>query len=201
MQESAPLPTPKRFKPAIDVRSAKFLPGKPVFITRKKSRGKFAVGIRYERKVHEHLALLALGVPGLNYVESPWIEFEDASGTRYCQLDGLLLDKTNRSALIYEVKYKHIANAWWQLTQLYEPVVRVLLPTYRPICLMEIVHWHDPQVTFPQRYDLTSSPLKVPHANKVAVCIFNPRTHRGIQSDGCHERESVREAAGAERNA
>lgn len=199
MTESARPPTPKRFKPAIDVRSARFLPGKPAFITRKKSRGKFAVGIRYERKVHEHLALLALGVPGLQYIESPWIEFEDRSGQRYCQLDGLLIDTRAMAAIIYEVKYKHIANAWWQLTQLYEPVVRKLLPEYRPICLMEVVHWHDPQVSFPERYDLTSSPLKVPHANKVAVCIFNPKTHGRLQPHGHNEREGLRQASGAER--
>jgi hypothetical protein len=127
-------------------------------------------------------------------MESPWIEFYDRSGRRYCQLDGLMIDNRGKAALIYEVKYKHVSNAWWQLTQLYEPVVRVLFPELRPICLMEVVHWHDPAEHFPERYDFTDSLLRVPHANKVAVCIFNPKRAHGTFADRRHGSEGLREA-------
>ncbi len=133
---------------------------------------------------------MALGIAELIYLESPWIEFTDRSGRRYCQLDGLLLDSRG-SALIYEVKYKHTVNAWWQLTQLYEPVVRVLFPSHRPICLMEVVHWHDPAEHFPERYDFTDSLLRVPHANKVAVCIFNPKRSNGVQPNGRYDSQGA----------
>jgi hypothetical protein len=133
------------------------------------------VGVRYEANVREHLGLLACGVPDLEYIESPWVEFQDASGRRWCQPDALLVDKLQRAVIIAEVKYQHTQDAWWQLVHLYRPVVAVLFPQYNPIAMLEIVHWHDPKVEWPERYDLTDSPLRIPHVNKVAVCIFNSR--------------------------
>lgn len=192
------LATPKKFKPAIEVVRARLLPGKPDFIKRKRSRGRYAVGIRYERKVHEHLAQLSLGLPNLEYLQGPWVEFWDQRGHRYCQPDALLVDRVQKAIVIYEVKYQHTADAWWQLVHLYRPVISVIYPEYRPIALMEIVHWHDPSVVFPERYDFTRSPLKVPHANTVAVHIFNPKRNGRVVADGHHEREGAGQAAGAE---
>lgn len=145
--------------------------------------------------MHEHLALLALGNAQLEYRQSPWMEFVDRSGRRWCQLDGLLINSLAPAACIYEVKYKHTADAWWQLTQLYLPVVRVALPAIRLISLCEIVHWHDPQVDFPQRYDLTDSPLRIPHAHRIAVCIFNPKNPNRLLTHGGDERKGAGQTA------
>lgn len=172
----------KRSKPAVDVNWARILPHQPAFIKRKKSRGRYAVGVRYEREVQDHLSLLALAMPSVEYIESPWIEFCDKSGKRWCQPDLLLVDKIQKAVVIGEVKYQHTVDAWWQLRYLYQPVVAVLFPHFRPIALIEIVHWHDPQIQWPERYDLTDSPFRIPHANKVAVCIFNPKRRRSAHS-------------------
>lgn len=190
----------KRYRPATEVKWAKLLPHQPVFIKRKKSRGKYAVGVRYERQVQEHLALLALARPNFEYLESPWIEYEDESGKRWCQPDGLIVSST--AIIIAEIKYQHTIDAWWQLVHLYRPVVKVLFPNHRPVCLLEIVHWHDPAVAWPERYDLTDSPLRIPQANKIAVHIFNPsRQHRfaGLSQSGHSGREGSSTAAGEER--
>lgn len=190
--------TPKRYRPAVNVKWAKILPGQPAFIKRKRASAKYRAGIKYEREVHDHLSLLALAKPWLKYVESPWIEFEDDSGRRWCQADALLVDDKQKAVVIAEVKYQHTADAWWQLVHLYRPVVAVLYPTHRPICLLEIVHYYDPQVQWPERFDLTNSPFVIPHANRVAVHIFNPKRRRsrtgpsdGLALDGHTLSQSV----------
>lgn len=188
----------KRFRPATNIKWAKLLDAQPPFIQRKRSRGKYAVGIRYERKVQEELGLLALGMEGLRYLESPWIEFEDESGRRWCQADGILLDRRQQAALIYEIKYRHCLEAWWQLTWLYEPVVRVLFPDYPITARMEICHWHDPAVAFPQGYDLTESPLQLPKRSRVAVCIFNPGRKRRVPTPGPSSSEGDGQISGSD---
>jgi len=172
MTESQSPQASKRFRPAVNVRWAKLLKGQPPFIRRKKAKGKYAVGVRYERQVHEYLALLALSRT-FDYIESPWIEYEDENGKRWCQPDALMV--SDNAVAIVEVKYQHIADAWWQLVHLYRPVVSVLYPRHRPICLLEIVHWFDPKTAWPEKFSLTDSPLRIPQANKVAVHIFNPK--------------------------
>ena len=176
----------KRFLPATNVRWAKILAHQPPFIRRKKSKGRFAVGVRYETKAQEALELAALGLRGLQYLRSPWIEFQDDNGRRWCQADAILLNHDQRALIIYEIKYRHCAEAWWQLTHLYEPVVKALFPAYPVVCRMEVVHWFDPAVEFPEAFDRTESPLLIPKRNRVAVCIFNPgrRNQGGFSGAG-----------------
>ena len=155
------------------VSSARLLPERPPFIKRGKSFGRFAVGTRYERKVQEYLALLVLGRAELDLIPSPWIEFQDSSGRRWCQPDAVILERSGGIGVIYEVKYQHTEQAWWQLKCLYQPVLHVLFPETH-FGLMELVHWHDPLIHFPEPYDLTSSPWRIPSASRIAVHIFNP---------------------------
>lgn len=141
------------------------------------------------------MAILTYGT-GLEYRPSQWVYFRDRNGPRWCQMDALLVDRSSSRCIIYEVKYQHTPDAWWQLRELYLPVLRVALPSVSSIGLCEVVHWHDPAVRFPERYDFTNTPLKVPHVNTVAVHIFNPRRaalrqdvmvasgHNGGEGDG-----------------
>ena len=185
--------TAKRFRPATFVRWAKLRAKQPAFIKRKRSRGRFAVGVRYERQVRDYLSLLALGKEGVECRESQWFEFEDSNGRRWCECDFLLIDRKQKTAIIYEVKYQHCMEAWWQLRELYYPVVQAAFPGYT-IGLMEVVHWHDPAITFPQGYDLTDSPLRIPRSSKVAVFIYNPKRSRlpsGLATTGRDGGEGV----------
>ena len=194
--------SPRKFRPAGIVTYAKLLPGQPPFIKRQRAKGRYAVGTRYEDQVHEWMELQVLGRPGLEYHKGPWFEFHDQAGRRWCQPDGILLDRAQDAAVIYEVKYQHTPDAWWQLRELYLPVVRKAMPKLRVVGLCEIVHWHDPGVKFPERYDLTPDPFKIPHANTVAVYILNPKRPRprgGVQLDGHRSSKSNGEAVGRER--
>ena len=133
--------------------------------------------MRYERQVLRHLSLLVLGKEDLTLRPGPWIEFIDRSGKRWCQPDAFLLSVKNNYCFIYEVKYQHTADAWWQLTQLYAPVLAVLYP-WMQFGLVEICHWHDPLVKFPEPYDLTDSPFRIPNGRRVAVHIWSGKRHQ-----------------------
>lgn len=165
----------RRFIAAVGVQSAQRLQQAPPFIRRGRPTGRFAVGIRYEREVHEYLALLALGRPDLEYVPSPWFQYQDKSGRRWCQPDALIFKPESRVGIVYEAKYQHIADAWWQLTQLYVPVLQRAYPLITTWGMVEICHWHDPSVTFPEKYELTSDPLTVRNSARVSVHIYNPK--------------------------
>ena len=174
-------PPPKGFFAAVGVRSVKLLSEQPPFIRRGRSTGRFAVGVRYERKVMAHLALLALEKPTVEFVQGPWFQFLDKSGRRWCQADALAIDRQRKIGVIWEVKYQHTSAAWWQLRWLYEPVLRVLEPSIH-FGLVEICHWHDPATIFPEYYDLTNDPFRVPDASRIAVHIWNPNRDRSVVS-------------------
>lgn len=199
MVQSQTYPLLKKFKPAGSVRRAEWTQ-RPPWIKQHRLTGRFAQGMKYERQVREHLALLVLGQAALDYREGPWIVFWNDYGRRFCQPDALLLDQSNRVCIVYEVKYQHCVDAWFQLRELYCPVVQRLLPGWT-VGLMEICHWHDPQVVFPQAYSLTRSPLRIPKANEVAVCIFNPK--RGgfsrVLEDGRGDSESSSQGSRGQR--
>lgn len=167
-------PPPKRFVAAVGVRSARFLPSKPPFIKRGRSVGRYAVGIRYEREVHELLELHCLGKPEFVLKLGPWLEFTDRSGRRWCQPDALLLSTQRKECLICEIKYQHTPDAWWQLTQLYQPVLAVALPGYT-FGLVEIVHWFDPLIQWPEQVRFAAHLSSVTFNGPAFIHICNPR--------------------------
>ena len=149
-------PPPRGFKPARTITWAHLRPGPPSFIKRKRPRGRKALGVRYERKVLDHLETSA----SLPLLRSPWIEFGELEQgrPRWCQPDGLLLDPWEGRIVLLEVKYQHTADAWWQLTQLYSPVLQKLLPQW-DICKVEVVKWFDPATSFPEKPLLLPDPV------------------------------------------
>ena len=83
-------------------------------------RGAKLEGVRYERRVAKALALA-----GLKFSHGKWWEFEDWAGRGVCQTD--FVGKVGDSAVVLEVKYSWTQEAWWQLDQLYIPVLRMAL--------------------------------------------------------------------------
>ena len=117
----------------------------PPFVnTNVKPRGRKRLGVKYEQAVQREL----ISRFAERYTPSPWIRFADTNGSHWCQPDGIL-QLTPDCAIIVEVKYQHTIDAWYQLRQLYEPVVRALLPeTY--LATLEIVRWYDCATAFPE---------------------------------------------------
>lgn len=140
--------------------------------SRRKLRGALRTGLRYEHKAQEYLSDL---YPG-RYVPSPWIVFSSVENTRprWIQPDGLLIDLLKGIVYIVEIKYRHCAEAWFQLTNIYQPVVSHLFPSslwdYR---LVEVVSWFDGSQYFPgkavKRGDIEKS-----KPDEITVHIWRP---------------------------
>lgn len=176
-QQSASLrlqscPAPRNFRPAGAVDWAHPDEHPPPFLLRpRRYRGRRALGIRYERKVHDYLNGACGGVER-SYFPSEWFKFASGESVRWCQPDGLILHLREGIVTVVEVKYQHTPDAWFQLRELYEPVLRVAMPGWR-FALLEVVKWYDPSTFFPERVVLCADPLQAP-LGAVGVHIWNP---------------------------
>lgn len=132
----------------------------PAYLTRpRRYTGRRAQGVRYERKAQEYLGGLAPPAVCAAYVPSQWWRFADAGAVRWCQTDGLFLLPARGLAIVVEVKYQHTPDAWFQLRELYAPVVgRALGPAWE-LALVEVVKWFDPSTFFPEKFVMCPDPL------------------------------------------
>jgi hypothetical protein len=84
----------------------------------------------------------------------------------------LLLDIERRKVLIIEIKYSHTSDAFWQMENVYCPVVKRFFPEGWGISTVEVVKWYDPSVVCPRKVTLRESLLDV-KPNEFAVHILN----------------------------
>lgn len=117
----------------------------PFSVNTKTRKPGAARGIRYERAVHKRL----MKEYGSLWQPSPWFCYksEKEEKRKFCQLDGILHLPGGGKVLV-EAKYSHCSDAYFQLTNLYLPVIRYLYPE-EPLVLCEVVKWYDPAVEFP----------------------------------------------------
>lgn len=116
-------------------------------------RGARRQGVLYEWRVQGHLQELW----GELYFPSPWFFFTERGRPRWCQPDGLHFDLRAGTCTIVEIKYRHCPEAWQQLSLLYRPVLRKLMPRWK-FPLLEVVKWHDPAVKMPCAVHLRDEP-------------------------------------------
>lgn len=117
-----------------------------------KSTPSQAAGLRYEKKWHE----FAANHYGTSYqtFEDRQIAFSDeVYGWRTCRPDGLFWDEGRRQLLIFEVKIRHTADAYWQLEKLYKPVLSHFYIGIDKV-LIEVTKSFDPSTPFPCEYHL-----------------------------------------------
>ena len=137
-----------------------------------KKRGKAREGLRYEKKVHEEFTRR---YPSL-YVPSLWLEYENAKDSylHRCQPDGLLFNFPLSRIIVIEVKLKHTAQAYYQLRNLYLPVLSLIFPpSLWELVPCEVVKWFDPSTTFPSPTRLCREPLYASRGKNFNVHIFN----------------------------
>lgn len=86
-----------------------------------------------------------------NYIPSQWFAYFWNGRIRYAQLDGILILDESQTLVIVEIKYTHTANAYWQIENLYYPLLREFLGEGNPwrIATLEICKWYDPATAFP----------------------------------------------------
>ena len=116
----------------------------PPFTTKStRLKPSFARGLRYEKKVckalsKEYAAFWRSGC---------WFQYqaERDKRSRYCQVDGLL---DAACLVVCEVKLRHTPEAYFQLFNLYLPVVQAAYPG-RDLALCEVTKWYDSSTEFP----------------------------------------------------
>lgn len=146
---AAEAPRPPGFRPAGGVRAAWSLGegpfGRTPLAASRQATPAQRAGLRYERKVKAELQK-RLGEafrPGL------WFKFESDSeaSPRWCQVDGLMVQQDH--VTIFEMKTRNFPEAWWQLHELYVPVVRRAFYA-KTVATVLICRTFDPMVRFPQ---------------------------------------------------
>ena len=154
------------------VQWARFAKTAPNFAIDKRRRGAKGRGIRYEKAVQKYLQSLFGGW----YITSPWLMYcLDDQKRRWCQPDGLIVRPDKGRIIVQETKLQHCSAAYFQLEDLYYPVLRTLFPeTDWDIRMLEICKWYDPEIPFPGNHHLRPHPYQV-QANEIGVLIWNPR--------------------------
>lgn len=101
-------------------------------------------GIRYEAGFHK---LLNSQHP-CDYAtfRDQMFTFQTPKGPRWCKPDGLLLFGGDRG-ILFEVKYRHTSDSWWQLWKLYKPVVERFYGIEVICC--EVCKFFDPGIEYP----------------------------------------------------
>ena len=159
---------PSGFRPAGRVLAANF--AVPPALRKRRYTGRRAEGVKYEKRVHEYMGDLY----GDKYIANPWLKFFSAGQAwRWCQPDAILLDPFKGKLVIVEVKYQHTSDAWWQVKQLYFPVLSIIFPPQLwkyEFC--EVVKWYDPDTSFPEPTVLAND-IAMPH-EAFKVHIYHP---------------------------
>lgn len=93
---------------------------------------------------------------------------------RWCQPDGLYIDLRAGIVTIVEIKLKHTDAAWFQLHELYAPVVgRCFGTALWNLRFCEIVRWYDPSIPFPGRHYLRPR-IEETRPGETGVVIWSP---------------------------
>lgn len=158
---SAPsLPPPRGFKPVEHAYDVVQLPRNPHPPSRTRSGAKLA-GLRYEKKIKEHLTRTF----GADAILAPWFSFSDGGKRRCCSPDALI--RRGDHFVIVEIKIRHVVDSWWQLRHLYLPV----LEQWRPMSqfrLLTIVGSYDPSTFYPEITPLVYDFAEIPE-DRIAV--------------------------------
>ena len=142
---------------SVPPRGFKSLRGEPSSVSidlsaRETARGVSAAqqaGLRFERKINARLEEKL----GNKWNYQPRLAFRDGRGEkRVCIPDGIII--APEYSIVVEIKISHMAEAWWQLNELYLPVLKKLNPL--PWKMLEIVKTYDPAVEFPVEVNLVT---------------------------------------------
>lgn len=151
---------PTKFTPAGEVSQTRWLDDTPAFVRKAQARkvsGAKLAGMKYEKLVHNELAERYDG----QYMPGPWIQFQSGTSSvwRPVQPDGLIIDVNLGRITIVEIKLRHTKRAWWQLRQLYQPVVRHAFKSADwEIGICEVFKWFHVGERMPEKFQQVVNP-------------------------------------------
>ena len=136
---------------------ARISPTSPAWSNGPRLRGKRRQGKIYEHKVHGYLERRA----GDRFLPEPWLQYMEYSDgpVRYCQPDGIICDVQAGTITPVEVKLKHTEGSFWQLRELYLPVLQAVFGPDWSYPLLTVVRWYDPFIPYPVEPALAPDPL------------------------------------------
>lgn len=139
---------PAFFKPANDPYNVRLVPyaGKGSRMTAAQK-----TGVRYEKAFGEFMK--SQWPEDYLTFENQMFTFMTARGPRWCRPDGVL--RLGARLTVFEVKYRHTAESWWQLHKLYSPVLESFWKV-APICV-EVCKFFDIDVFYPGPIERRSS--------------------------------------------
>lgn len=114
-------------------------------------------GLAYQRKVEAWLSRTCVRD---NLLCGPWFCYSDRTGRRsYCQPDVLIFSPGSAFDLVsvVEIKLRWTSDAWWQLNQLYLPVLTTALPG-KKFSRLVICKSYDPAVRVGEPVNLVDLP-------------------------------------------
>lgn len=155
-----PPPPPSQFKPAGDLLWARFAKTGPKFYVRHRISVRQKMGIKFEEMLQWRLS-----DKHWNYVPRPWLQFmrKGEGRLQHCQPDGLMIDVSTGTVTVVEMKLAHTTDAWWQMRQLYVPVLRHMFPPTRwQYRCVTIVRFFDPTIQFPEPLLVIDDVLEAP---------------------------------------
>lgn len=152
-----------------DVDEVKHFEGTPSFVKASRKSQRKMQGLRYQYKAQEHLKerFPDMCVPG------PWFQYRIGRMWNFMQPDVLLVDILKGKVTIVEIKYAHVADAYFQLVDKYLPVLKVFFGPQWTFAICEMVKWYDRDVAFPTRVRMRED-LSLIEPSEFAVHIWNP---------------------------
>jgi hypothetical protein len=127
--------------------SAVLMTDTPPNFTGQGLKGRAKAGVVYEKKFHREMAARH----GTNYHSNLWFHYQLNGDWRWCQPDGVLIDHSTEPSTItiFECKLKHTAQSYWQLKNLYLPVLKAAFSTLFTFKLIEVCRDYDPATPYP----------------------------------------------------
>ena len=117
--------------------------------------------------VYETRVINALKMHLAHLFPSPTLHFVDAGHVWRAAIPDAIhftgpFDPMNPEGItVFEVKSTHMADAWWQLRKLYQPVLQQTYP-FAKINVVEICRVFDPAAPFPEAPKVIFSPYDLP---------------------------------------
>ena len=115
----------KRKREVVGLQWAKLVPVGPFGESKGLTRAQ-KEGVRFQKRRAKAYSKLAATVGG-EYLDDPWIEFEDFSGPGFARPDGIFVH--GDTAIVIECKLTECERAFEELRSLYLPLVREALDT------------------------------------------------------------------------
>jgi hypothetical protein len=133
---------------------------------KKNVRGAKRAGIKYER---DFSLMMSNSHP--TYFPSQWVHFENETGWHWCQVDGILALPDAGILLVFECKLKHTYRSFYQLHDLYLPVLQFVFPHLKLVPITVVRHY-DPAIYYPAKVKLMQDLHDYPSANQIGVYLW-----------------------------